>query len=306
MLAESDVQPVGSCASEPAAIGSTATATGDVTTTHRIIEKGVRKLAPDDNMYKMLLCSDAIEYRFTRPMHLLLHKRLRPPYHLLVHCPRQRTTDRLPPNPQTQACKHAPHALLPQHHPRRLNHIPIPRRHKLQARLDCIKRIRDRRRRHCRHNARHKIRPRCARRRRHMQRFGAPLYHRRCLLQLAQLHLRPLVHEHVQARVRRVTHGRCAEAREKAAETFLCENVFGRAGERGVGVKRAFVADFENCDGVHDEASCDAGGGAGGEVGDVAEFRKHGGGIVGGAAAACEACCDREGGQAGGVGAHAV
>jgi hypothetical protein len=57
MLAESDVQPVGSCASEPAAIGSTATATGDVTTTHRIIEKGVRKLAPDDNMYKMLLCS---------------------------------------------------------------------------------------------------------------------------------------------------------------------------------------------------------------------------------------------------------
>lgn len=50
-----------------------------------------------------------------------------PPDKLLINAPRQRTTQRLPGNPQPQPIKHTPHPFLPKHHLRRHNHIPIPR-----------------------------------------------------------------------------------------------------------------------------------------------------------------------------------
>lgn len=85
-----------------------------------------------------------------------------------------------------------------------------------------------------------------------------------------------------------------------------------RAGERGVGVVGAFVAHFQHRDGVHDEACCDARGGARSQVRNIAELRERRRGVVAvGSADACasavrETCRDGDAGQASGVGTHAV
>lgn len=90
-----------------------------------------------------------------------------------------------------------------------------------------------------------------------------------------------LVKEHVEACVRRIADGGCAEAGEEAAESFAGYDIAGGRAEGGVVVERRFVADFEDRQGHEDEACEGAGDGAGEEVAGIGEFREGGGMWVG-------------------------
>lgn len=146
---------------------------------------------------------------------------LSPQNQLLINRPSQRSTQSLPPNPQPQPPKKTAHPILPNHQPPGAHHIPIPPRHKLQPRLNRIKRISNSRReprgkrpgdeidtRGRRGRARHTAEP--------------------------ALHL--LVEEDVEAGVGGVAGGGGAEAGEEAAQALGAEDVAAGAGEGAVGV----------------------------------------------------------------------
>lgn len=132
------------------------------------------------------------------------------------------------------------------------------------------------------------------------------------MLQFAQLCFRLLVDQDVEARVRRIADSGCAEAGEEAAGAFLREDVSCCAGQRGISVVGALVADFQHRDGVHDEARRHARRGARSQIRDIAQLRQRRRSIAASARADAsasgvrQACCDGQAGQAGGVGAHAV